>query len=201
LVPPRDSGVAQVSGQARWEPPRPYGYPAALDGMGTIAAPLLASVSIALVAIVLTSAASFKLETAALLFLVLAAASLVAAVEFCFMTRKYVVTPSEIEAWWPDHAMPGRLRSLRREQRYYHARFKVWTVRARCVYDVGVLALSLGIVALLVPNRHLNAGHGVVIALAGAAFLGELAWAVVTRVRQEVPEFPEVAPEPVSGSS
>jgi hypothetical protein len=190
----------RLAQQPRWEPPRPYGYPTALDGMGTIAAPLLASVTIALVAVVLTSATAFRLVSAILLLFVLAAGAFVATVECSFMARQYVATPSELEDWWPDSDQPGRRKMLRREQRYYLSRFRFWTVRARFAYNTGVLALSLGVVALLIPKGHVADGRLAVIALAGLAFLAELVWIVVTLVRHESPELPDVAPEPSSGS-
>jgi hypothetical protein len=190
----------RLAHQPRWEPPRPYGYPTALDGMGTIAAPLLASVSIALVAVVLTSESAFRWVSAVLLLLVLAAGAFIATVECSFMARQYVVTPSELEDWWPDSAEPGRRKSLRREQRYYLSRFRSWTVRARFAYNTGILALSLGVVALLVPTGCVSDGRRVVITLAALAFLVELAWIVNTLVNHEEPVLPEVAPEPPSGS-
>lgn len=169
--------------------------------MGTIAAPLLASVSIALVAVVLSGTAAFWHVNAVLLLLVLAAVALIATVECSFMARQYVVTPSELEDWWPDSDQAGRRKMLRREQRYYLSRFRFWTVRARFAYNTGILALSLGVVALLIPKGHISDGRLAVIALAGLAFLAELVWIVVTLVRQEEPVLPEVAPEPQASSS
>jgi MFS family permease len=166
--------------------------------MGTIAAPLLASVSIALIAVVLSSAATFRWVNVALLLLVVAAIAFVATVEFSFMARQYVVTPSELEDWWPDAASPSRRRALRREQRYYHSRFRHWAVGARYAYNLGILALGLAVVALLVPHGSVSHGRRDVIIVAGLAFLAELAWIAATLVRHEEPELPEVSPEPPS---
>jgi hypothetical protein len=132
--------------ETRWQAPLPYGNPAAIDSMGTIAAPLLASVCIALIAIVLTSTAAFRWTNATLLLLVVAAGSFVATVECSFIARQYVVTPSDLEDWWPDRDVPERREMLRREQRYYVSQFRVWSGKARLAYNVGVLALSLGVV-------------------------------------------------------
>jgi hypothetical protein len=196
-----DSPALQPRREPRWEPPEPYNYPAALDSMGTIAAPLLASVSIALIAIILTSASAFRLVSAALLLLMLAAGAFVATVECSFMARQYVVTPSELEDWWTDSDAPGRRETLRREQRYYLSRFRFWAKRARFAYNVGILALSLGVVALLVPHGHADFGRLVVIALAALAFLAESVWLVTTLVCHQAPKLPKVAPEPPQSSS
>lgn len=168
--------------------------------MGTIAAPLLASVSIALIAVVLSSASAFRLVNPVLLLLVLAAAALIATVEFSFLARQYVVTPSEMEDWWPDHEAPLRRTALRREQRYHVAQFRSWTVRARRAYNTGILALSLGVALLVVPHGHISLGRAVVIIAAGLAFAAELAWVVKPLVYSSEPELPEVGPEVASGS-
>jgi hypothetical protein len=179
--------------ETRWRPYRPYSYPNALDGMGTIAAPLLASVSIALIAVVLASASEFRLLNGVLLLLVIAAAAFVATVECSYVARQYVVTPSQLEEWWPDFA--SRLTSLRREQRYYKDRFKLWSNRARYAYDVGLVALGLGVIALLVPASHIAFFRLVAIILAAVAVVAEIAWIINTRTRQPEATLPEVGPE------
>ena len=183
--------------ETRWRPYRPYSYPNALDGMGTIAAPLLATVSIALLAVVLPSAQDFRLVNGVLLLLVLAAVAFIATVECSCIARQYVVTPSQLREWWPD--FDSRLTSLRREQRYYKDRFKLWSNRARSAYDAGLIALGLAVTILLVPPGHINSWRVVAIALAAAAVVSEIAWIINTRTRQAEATFPEVGPE--SGSS
>jgi hypothetical protein len=187
--------------ETRWKPYRPYSYPNALDGMGAIAAPLLASVSIALVAVALSSASAFRLVSGALLLLVFAAAAFVAAVECSFIARQYVVTPSQLEEWWPDFRDQRRLDLLRREQRYFKDRFKLWSNRARCAYDAGLLGLGLGVTALLVPQGQIDFLRVCAIGLAAAAVVCEAAWIVNTRTRQSQPVLPEIGPESGPGSA
>jgi hypothetical protein len=171
--------------------------------MGTIAAPLLASVCIALIAVVLTSAATFRLVSLALLLLVFAAAALVATVECTFTARQYVVTPSQLEEWWPDFADRGRLELLRREQRYCKDQFKLWSNRARCAYDAGLIALGLGVTVLLIPPGPVDFTRVCAIVLAAVAVASEAAWIRNKRTRQSNPELPEVGPEsgPTSASA
>jgi len=170
--------------------------------MGTIAAPLLASVSIALIAIVLGNVTSYRWPNIVLLLLALAAAGFVASVEFAFMARQHAITPDELEGWWPDHDKPERRTMLRREQRFHVQRFEAWADRARRAYSAAILALILGVAALLLPPGisllHLPIGRVSVIAVALAAFLAEFVWVAVSTYRDRHPhvELPEVGPEP-----
>lgn len=182
----------------RWEVPSPYNYAAAVDSMGTIGAPLLAGVSIALIAVVIASATAIRWVNATLFLLVLAVASFVAAVEFSFHARQYAVTPSDLEAWWPDHAVPARREQLRSEQRVYYARLNGWSRRARAGYNVGTLSLSLAVTVLLVPRgalAHASYGRLAVVALAAAGFLAELAWIGVGIFRPQTIPLVPVGPE------
>lgn len=183
--------------QARWQPPRPYGWPAALDSMGTIAAPLLASVSIALIAVVLTGPSAFHLANAVLLCLVIAAAAFVATVECTVTARSYAVTPSEIEEWSPEQVDPDVLLELRREQRYYRERFRCWATAARIAYNAGILALTVGVAVAVVPSGHVADARLAVIAAAVAACVAEVVWIGYRfATRHRSPSLPEVLAEP-----
>jgi len=188
--------------EPRWKPPRPYGYPNALDSMGSIASPLLASVSITLIVVVLSSVSAFRLAEVALLLLVVAAVALVGSVECSFQARQYVATPSEIEDWWPDSANPGRRRGLRREQRLYRDRFGAWARRARMAYNIGILSLTAGVTLLLVPHgKHLAALRIATIAVVALAFIAEALWAIGALGRRSQSELPAVLPEPPTSAS
>ena len=173
-----------MSPQIRWDVPSPYNYAAAIDGVGTISAPLLAGISIALTAIVISGGSAFGLASLTLGCLVFAAGAFVACVECVATARQYVVTPSDLESWWPDYNEPMRCEMLQREQRAYHLRFQTWADRARWGYDLGVLALSLGVVTLLVPHGHVSGGRWTVIALAALGFACEFLWIVKTHCTQ-----------------
>jgi hypothetical protein len=49
-----------VKPEARWKPPFPVGYAAAIDSVGSVAAPLLASVSAALATLVVPNEEAFR---------------------------------------------------------------------------------------------------------------------------------------------
>jgi hypothetical protein len=165
--------------------------------MGTIAAPLLASVSVALVAVVLSSASSFRWANATLLLLVVAAAAFIASVECSYMARQYTVSPTDLEAWWPDADAPIRREMLRREQRYYFDRFEAWSARARLGYNVAILAFSLGVSALLVPRSwdHASDARLAVLAVAILGFVAELLWILTTQLKRPTIQLPPVGPE------
>jgi hypothetical protein len=168
----------------------------AVDGMGTIAAPLLAAASVALIVVVLSSTSAFRWANASLVALVLATAAFIAATEFVFMARQYAVTPEALEAWWPDASATLRRKMLRSEQRYYLGRFNLWASRARLAYNVAILAFSAGVTLLLVPKAwgHASDGRLAVFALAALGFGIELLWIAGTLKRPKI-VLPEVGDE------
>jgi hypothetical protein len=135
-----------------WRPPAHYGYAAAIDGMGGVAAPFLAGIAIALAVLVISSPEHFGAENVALCALVLAAVGLVGCAECTFVARKYAVTPSQLEEWWPDPD-PDQLAD---EQHKAAATFTRWAACARAFYDIGIVALTVGVAAALVPHVGLN---------------------------------------------
>ena len=144
----------------RWDVPSPYNYAGAIDGMGTIAAPLLAAVSVTLAAIVLSSPRNFGWVTGSLVCLLVAAGAFMGTVECTSMARQFVVTPGVLLEWWADAAGDqARLHVLRLEQRYHRDQFKHWANLARWGYNIGILALLLGVAALLCA-KHRNRAHG-----------------------------------------
>jgi hypothetical protein len=165
--------------EARWKVPYPYGYAAAIQSMGTVAAPLLAGVSAALVALVIQNEEAFEWANASLLALIAAVFGFLATVQCAFRARQYAVTPPEIEAW---HATPigaGSREIMRREQRYYYAEHERWSDLASYAYDFGLLFFLVGVTAATVPNGGLSAasdGRLAVFALALAGVVGEFIW-------------------------
>lgn len=69
--------------------------------MGTVAAPFLAGIAIALAVLVISDAKDFGEVGMSLFALVLAMVALVTCVECAFMARRHVVTPSQLQEWNP----------------------------------------------------------------------------------------------------
>lgn len=182
--------------ESRWQPPFPVGYAAAIDSMGTVAAPLLASVSAALATLVISNEQAFRSPVPTLFLLVGATLSLIAAVQCAFRARQYSVMPSDLEQWWPISDAAGIY--LRRQyQRYHSERHLRWAGAASLAYNIGLLCLLFALALLTMPRGHLGAspGHLAVVGLAFFGALSELAWIGYTYFHKEPLRLPEVGPE------
>jgi cell division protein FtsL len=174
--------------EPRWDVPYPYGWEAAIESAGAVAAPLLAGFSITLITLVL-SIESLHWANVALFLLVAATLCLLGAVQATFWMRRFVVTPSELSDWWGDELKnPDRLLAVEQEQRTLAQQQRVWAGRARWLYDGGILFLLLALPAMLVPKggiNHAGAMRLAAIALALLGFAAELLWtfSVVRRRR------------------
>lgn len=175
----------------QWNRPAYYGRPSAIDAMGTIAAPFLAGIGIALAVLVISNEKHFGAASEALFMLVAATTLLVACVECAFFARQYVVKPSELEEWRPDPDETKRIELLQEEQSNALAKFERWSNRARWTYNAGILAFGAGVVFLLVPEGGTHALHGwrlATVVLACAALFAELlsvVWSVVLGYRRK----------------
>jgi MFS family permease len=114
------------------------GYPQAIQGLGSVAAPLLAGFSLTLVIYTLTSTASFRWPNAVLALILAAALSLITAVQCAMVARFYAV---------PDGPASERLRLM--------ASHALWARRVEKLYNAGILLLLTGITVALVPPGSL----------------------------------------------
>jgi hypothetical protein len=159
--------------------------------MGSVAAPLLAGFSIALVALVIQTSDDLRSPNLALFVFVAAALAFVACVQFTFHARSFVVTPPELEMWWSDPDDPERREQLRWEQRLYLRQHEMWARRAGHMYNIGILALLLGLVAIILPIGPIgdaSRGRLLVIALAALGFSVEFAWVALGYLRKPQPD-------------
>ncbi len=169
----------------RWNTPAPYGAPAAVEAMASVAAPLLAGFSLALIGLVLPSQKLLRWPELALFLLVLSALLLLAAVQHGFWARQYIATPSDLSQWWPDlDESEERLLMVRREQWSYQTIYTVYAGRARAAYRLGILALLAAVAVVVVPDRPLGevpAGRLAVVGLAVFGFLLEALWIIAAK--------------------
>jgi MFS family permease len=94
--------LTERHGMPTWERPVPYGYPETIQSAGMVVAPLLAGFTITLIGLVVdTSNQGIRYRDTALLILAGAVAALLTAVQCAYAARQFMVTPDEIEAWWP----------------------------------------------------------------------------------------------------
>lgn len=166
----------------RWNVPSPYGAPAAVDAMASVAAPLLAGFSLTLIGLVLPQQRLMRWPELALLLLVSSVLLLLATVQLGFWARQYLATPTEVGQWWPDFEDDEERRAMvRREQWSFQTTYGVYADRARAAYGLGILALLASIAVVLVPDRPLDAvpaGRLLVIGFAGFGFLLEAVWII-----------------------
>jgi purine-cytosine permease-like protein len=140
----------------RWDVPGRIGRPGAIDSMGTIAAPFLAGIGIALAVLVISNEQAFPWVAPALLALVLATAAFIACLEFAFVARGYAITPSDLEEWATAPYGQQRTEWLEAEQGLAIRGFRRWAKLARWAYNVGIVAFSVGVACVLVPKGGLS---------------------------------------------
>jgi hypothetical protein len=173
-----------VNTSPRWEVPPTYGYAAAVESMGSVAAPVLAGFSLAVAVFLVEGHETAGWTSAALILLVFAALAFIAAMQFTFHARRFAVTPPEIEMWWPDADNADRRTQLSREQRGDYARHRSWATWAGRAYDAGMVAFLLGTTAALMPPGGLadaSAGRILVCAFGAVGVVAEIAWIIRTR--------------------
>ena len=181
-----------------WKPPAPYGAPDSVQATGTVAAPLLAGFTITLIGLVVdTSNQGIRHRDTALLALMAAAASLLAAIQCAYSARRYMVVPDELTSWWPDAKdHPETQLRRRQEEQFAHRLLHTqWATRFRVVYHVGIILMLAGLTVLLippeaarpvtgqtVPQADVSTVRWLAIGLAGASAVGEVIWIAATRL-------------------
>lgn len=168
----------------RWDAPFPYGFPAAIDSMGSVAAPLLAGFAVTVATLILTNPDVPRWPNPTLALLLVAAFLLGASVQFTFRARLFAVTPADIEVWWPEPD-EWQVRRMRQEQRYHRARYRVWSHRGRVAYNAGIVSFLVGITCTLIPHGQVSDGRLAVIALAALAAAAEAVWVMLSLLRKE----------------
>jgi len=161
-----DSGGADTGS---WpSPPNPYGLFATADGLGGVAAPLLAGFAVTMVALVVQIADDVRWPDVSLVLLGAAAVLLLQVVQLSARARGYAVTPAQAREWYPEvERNPGRVRVVNWELRHHLACWRDLVRRARARYNLAIVLLLCGIAVLLVPRKtaELTAMRGLAIAV------------------------------------
>jgi hypothetical protein len=165
----------------KWSVPSPFGQAAAIEGMASVASPLLAGFAVTFAGLVLASSQDVRWVSAALGLLMAAALSLIAALQCGFHARQWVITPSEILEWYPN-ASDERIAELEIEQKTHHANHQTWADRARWTYNLGILLFLAGLVVALVPPGTVSNGRLAVVAIILLGFSLEAAWMLGTEL-------------------
>ena len=149
-------------------PPNPYGLFATADGLGGVAAPLLAGFAITMVALVVQIADDVRWPDVSLVLLGAAAVLLLQVVQLSARARGYAVSPAQAREWYADiERNPARVRVVNWELRHHMACWRDLVRRARARYNLAIVLLLCGIAVLLVPKKtaELTAMRGLAIAV------------------------------------
>jgi len=132
--------------------PGPHGYAAAIEGIGTNAAALLAGFSFALVGLTLDKESVLWCADLSLLLLVAAGLMLVLTVTLTYNARRNYVSPGEYMAALEMAKLDGfpeeKLREWQVKWTDTYNRWLGWIVRA---FNLGAILFLLAIASLLVP--------------------------------------------------
>jgi hypothetical protein len=159
-------------------PPNPYGLFATADGLGGVAAPLLAGFAVTMVALVVQIADDVRWPDVSLVLLGAAAVLLLQVVQLSALARGYAVTPAQAREWYPDiERNPPRERVVNWELRHHMDCWHYVVRRARVRYNVAIILLLCGIAVLLVPKKtaELTPMRDLAIAVIGVGALIEVA--------------------------
>jgi hypothetical protein len=182
-----------------WDQPFPYGFPAATESAGSVAAPLLAGFSFALVGLVIPAPERFRWPSATLVLLLAGGVAFVAAVQCSFWARQYAITPEDIDLWRSEYSRERKLAL----QHLHKLGFDIWAGRFNVAYRAGILLLLGGIALALVPRGSIGPVRFLAIAVAAAGLLAELCWVFSTWLLNGSPSMayddqPDEPPEDAS---
>jgi hypothetical protein len=167
----------------RWAKPAPLGYGQAADAAHFVAAPLLASVSVAMIAVIGTSGSGFRWPGLALLALALAAMALVGSVQYGFHARALLYSAADLEAWWGSEDLVEHRKDVQDRQRDHFQQWKVKINRAVTAYNFGTGLLGAGVALCLAPPQGATGAEAacrwLACATVAAGALGELGWTLL----------------------
>ncbi len=130
----------------------PFGYPDAIDKIGTNAAPLLAGFAFTLIGLTLDKSEVLGESDLALLLLVVASIALVSSVQFNFTARQHYFSPGEyfdLQRLASEDGIP--LHVVKREARTYLIKQRRWARYSRLSYNLGITVLFFGVASTLIP--------------------------------------------------
>jgi len=159
--------------------PMPLGYSAALENVGTTAAPLLAGFAFTLIGLVVTSSnALAQPALALLLLLVVASLLLIGTVQFAFNARRYYIPPGDylsLVQMTPDDITEEELRREYSDWLLEHGKL---LDRARATYNAGIVFLLAGVAVVLIPPGQLADVPLLRLIAAGFVFAGAVVEAI-----------------------
>jgi hypothetical protein len=175
--------TARFDAQTSWGVPDDFGAAAAVQSIGTVAAPLLAGFSFTLLTLVVQNPDDFAEPGLTLLLFVAAGLAMIFTVQFGAWARLHEARPSDYREWWPDADKDAGLVQEHRDTLRTHTQ---WASLTRLSYNLGVLLLLAAVVFLLLPpgeSVDLTTARGWAVAVALAGLVIEAGWMLWTNVR------------------
>jgi hypothetical protein len=167
----------------QWAKPAPLGYGQAADAAHFVAAPLLASASVALIGVIGADGEKFRWPGPALLALALASVTLIGSIQYGFHARADLYSAGDLEDWWGPEDLKDRKQALQERQRDDFERWKGTIDRAVVTYNLGITLLGAGVALCLAPPSTAPAMQAafrwIACAAVAAATVAELAWTVL----------------------
>jgi hypothetical protein len=171
--------------------PGPLGYSAALESVGTSAAPLLAGFAFTLIGLIVTRSQAVAESNLALLLLVAAALLLINAVQFAFQARRHYIPPGDylslVQIAERDGLSEDDIRKSYERSLDQHVQ---WLGYARLAYNAGILLLLVGVTVVLIPPGRLADVAPLRLAAAALVLLGAVVEGLFTlrpTVREVLP--------------
>jgi hypothetical protein len=174
-VQPTDGNAQSAKAPRGVRPPNPYGRFATTDGLGGVAAPLLAGFAVTMVALIVQIADDVRWPDVSLALLGAAAVLLLQVVQLNARARGYAVTPAQAREWYPEiERDPARASLVDWELQHHMDCWRELVRHARWRYNLAIILLLCGIAVMLVPEKtaEMTAMRGLAIAvIAGGAMI------------------------------
>jgi hypothetical protein len=161
-----------------WTAPPTVSEHEIVRGFGGVVPPVLAGFALATTATLVTASSPPPLATWAAVGLVVAASSMIYAMQFLICALRYWSSPAERLAWRPE---AEKNEEILREERWFHALdqaiFTKYAHRGRFLYNVGIVAFFASFILLVIPQRvpwFSDTSRWVVVVAAGLGLAGEL---------------------------
>lgn len=169
-----EDGRASEPEDARLVPrlPGPFGYPAALETIGTSAAAMLAGFAFVLIGLILQEPSRMAQPNVALVLLVGAALLLVHAVQFSFKARQHHLPLDEYVSLLDIAKREGLEDSVRAQHSKWAGEYRKWAKHTRLAYNSGVVVLLSGVTIALIPAGPLDEVSPLRLVAAGLAAAG-----------------------------
>ncbi|MFF4155935.1 hypothetical protein [Streptomyces sp. NPDC001678] len=139
-----------------WRRPGRLGEGAAYDKVFTVAAPLLAGASSALLGIVIGQREPFRWAAPLLIALTLTTILMIVALMLGMVASRHLYSRQDVENWWgPLDRLPQDLaKDLGEEQKSEFAEWFRWMRLALAVFYWGLMLMAVSGVLVLVPPAH-----------------------------------------------